>query len=83
MQIFGLPKNQVTPLNTQNIGDSIFKGIVPSEELMLNDEDWDPIMRIKVKLDLTKSLPKGFYNRRPGKEEWVHFRYERLPAFYS
>lgn len=75
--------NQITPLNARNIADSIFEGLAISDDPMFNDEDWDPILRVKIKLNLKTPLPKGFYNRRPGKEEWISFMYERLPSFCS
>ena len=71
----------MTTLNAYNIANLIFERLVNTEELIVNDEDWDPIMQIKVKLNLTKPLSKGFYNHKPGKEEWVQFKYKRLPAF--
>ena len=39
VQMYGLPINKVTPINAQNIVDSIFKGLANTEEPIVNDED--------------------------------------------
>ena len=40
---------------------------------MYTDEEWEPVMRIRVALNLKQPFPQGFMNTMMGKNEWVQF----------
>lgn len=42
---------------------------------------WGEFLRVRIKLDLTKPLPRGCMLKLQGQSVWVAFRYERLPKF--
>ena len=82
VQISSLPLNQITHSNVKAIANLVFGGLIKSDDLMIHNDDWDLIIRIKVKLDFTTPLPKGFHNCCQAKKDWILFYYERLPHFF-
>ncbi|KAF5477665.1 hypothetical protein F2P56_004284, partial [Juglans regia] len=41
---------------------------------------WGKFLRIRVELDITKTLLRGLFINVDGKKTWVYFKYERLPS---
>ena len=78
--IHGLPLQHMTKKNMLAIANNMFTGLELSENSMCMNEEWEPIMRLKVAVDLGKPLPRGFMNQREDKNQWVLFQYERLPS---
>jgi hypothetical protein len=42
---------------------------------------WGEFLRVKIRLDLTKPLPRGRKINIQGNSIWIRFQYERLPRF--
>lgn len=85
-QVHGLPMEKMTCPNGQIIAGNIGKLIrveAPNEGLSLSRS----FLRIRVEMDVSLPLPKGFMFKRQTqnsyeiKETWVHFKYERLSDY--
>lgn len=81
IQIHGLPLDFVTKVNGQTIGRLI--GLVLEVDGIGLEEDINSIfLKVRVKLNVTKPLPKGFLLKRDRIEDsWIEFKYERLLKF--
>ena len=55
------------PLKCQIYSHQPFSGLVQVDDFMFNEEAWEPIMRIRITLSFTNSLPQGFMNNSKGK----------------
>ncbi|KAK3040000.1 hypothetical protein RJ639_027190 [Escallonia herrerae] len=81
VRVYRLPPNRMTTNNAITIGRRIgeLQQIEISKDGRLGEKGF---LRLRVKIDIEKPLPKGFAMRKEGKEDaWIQFRYERLPDF--
>jgi hypothetical protein len=67
----------------QKVGLQIGATLGEVEEVETNDEGfgWGEYLRVRVKLDLSKPIPRGRRLKLQGETIWVIFKYERLPRF--
>ncbi|KAI8001217.1 putative ribonuclease H protein [Camellia lanceoleosa] len=86
VQVHGLPLEKMTRTNGEAIGKRLGRLIRVdghSEELLLNR----CFFRIRVELDITKPLPRGFFLKKFGrsteetKELWIDFKIKKLSDF--
>lgn len=81
VQIHGLAPDQMLLRNAKVIGENIGK-VVEIEEGESDASFRKTYMRIKVELEVGKSLKKGMWVRREeASPVWVEFKYERLSSF--
>ena len=65
----------------RKVGHQIGSTIGPVEEVDTDEEGlgWGNYLRVRVQLDLTKPIPRGWRINLLGNSVWVPFQYERLP----
>ena len=83
MQVWYLAPQLVNSENALDIANNFFTGIVSTENFTFMDEIGLPVIRMKVKVDLSKPLPRGFYVGEDTdwiEKDWASFKYERLPS---
>ena len=83
MQVWHLAPQLVNSENALDIANDFFAGIVSTENFTFMDEIGLPVMRMKVKVDFSKPLPRGFYVGEDTywiEKDWTSFKYERLPS---
>ena len=61
MQVWGLATQLVHSENALDIANDFFTGIFSTENFIFMDEIRIHVLRMKVKVDLSKPLPCGFY----------------------
>ena len=61
MQVWHLAPQLVNSENALDIANDFFLGIVSIENFTFMDEIELLVIRMKVKVDLSKPLPRGFY----------------------
>lgn len=81
VQIHGLPLGQMNKKNGEAIASLLgkldFSGMKAYDTSTFKD-----YLRLRVIIDITKPLKKGFFLKRKEKEDlWVRFKYERLSDF--
>lgn len=83
VQIHGLPIEKMTQRNAEIIGKCFAK-------LLAMESSTDGILlgrsflRVKVEIEISKPLPKGFWLRKSteaGQDLWISYRYEKLSDF--
>lgn len=81
IRLLNLPMGYRNKKVARKIGDSIGEFLEGGEEE--EDISWGQSIRIRVRLDITKPLLRGFMLKGQdiGEECWVTIRYERLPEF--
>lgn len=68
---------------TQEIGVQVGNkmGIVMEVDVDEDGVGWSPYLRIKAELDITKPLMRWTLLNLQGNQNWISFKYERLPNF--
>jgi hypothetical protein len=68
---------------SRGIGSKIGASLGNVEEVAVADDDvgWGRYLRIRVVIDLYQPLERGRSLTLNGASSWVHFKYEKLPAF--
>lgn len=81
LRIINLPIGFNNEMVARKIGNKL--GVYLDMDKKKNDTAWGNSIRIRVKLDITKPLRRGFMLRTEGSNEacWVTIRYERIPEF--
>ncbi|KAF7147901.1 hypothetical protein RHSIM_Rhsim03G0083400 [Rhododendron simsii] len=83
VQIHGLPVEKMSRTNADIIGRRFGKLLAveaSSENILLSRS----FLRVRVEINISKPLPKGFWLRGkddPGRDRWISFKYEKLPDF--
>ncbi|KAF7139019.1 hypothetical protein RHSIM_Rhsim07G0114000 [Rhododendron simsii] len=83
VQIHGLPIEKMTQRNAEIIGKRFSKllAIESSVDGLLLGRSF---LRVKVEIEISKPLPKGFWlrkNTEAGKDLWISYKYEKLSDF--
>lgn len=83
VQIHGLPVEKMTKANAETIGNRLGRllGIEAISDGLLLERSF---LRVRVELNLSQPLPKGFWLRRKepsGFDLWIAYKYERLTDF--
>ncbi|KAI8571721.1 hypothetical protein RHMOL_Rhmol01G0141500 [Rhododendron molle] len=81
VQIHGLPVEKMCRANSETIGKRFGKliaiEVAPSTTLLSHS-----FLRVKVEINISQPLPKGFMLRRKTRRDlWISYVYERLPDF--
>lgn len=63
----------------RKIGESV--GTVEAVDTEANGMGWGEFLRVKIRIDLHKPLPRGRKINVEGKQLWIYFQYEKLPKF--
>jgi hypothetical protein len=65
----------------KDVGLQIGSAMGAVEEVETDEDDigWGKFLRVRIRMDLRKPLPRGRRVKILGRSEWVHFQYERLP----
>lgn len=80
VQVHGLPLGFLNPKTGMVIAESL--GDVIAVEDPCEKGSMTNFLRVRVWLDVSKPLKRGFFLRRPNEEDiWVHFKFERLSDF--
>ncbi|KAF7128180.1 hypothetical protein RHSIM_Rhsim11G0009900 [Rhododendron simsii] len=81
VQIHGLPLGQMNRKNGETIANLI--GKLDSSGMKAYDTTiFKDYLRLRVIIDITKPLKKGFFLKRREKDDlWIRFKYERLSDF--
>ncbi|XP_042950058.1 uncharacterized protein LOC122282169 [Carya illinoinensis] len=68
---------------TREIGRELFSGMVKVVEVETDESGcgWGSSLRARVIVDITKPLIRGRFIKVGGVQNWVPFKYERLPLF--
>lgn len=81
VQVHGLPLGQMNRKNGEAIANLIGKPD-PSGTKVYDTATFKDYLRLRVIIDITKPLKKGFFLKRRDKEDlWIKFKYERLSDF--
>ncbi|KAE8704287.1 hypothetical protein F3Y22_tig00110458pilonHSYRG00436 [Hibiscus syriacus] len=81
VQVHGLSLDQMSPKNAKKVGDQIGR-VLEIEDPISSHGIRRGFFRIRVLIDVSKSLPSGFWASRAGKSNiWVSFKYEHLADF--
>ncbi|KAG5556475.1 hypothetical protein RHGRI_006921 [Rhododendron griersonianum] len=81
VQIHGLPLGQMNRKNGEAIASLIGK-LDSSGMKAFDTSTFKDYLRLRIIIDITKPLKKGFFLKRREKEDlWVRFKYERLSDF--
>lgn len=81
VRMFNLPLSCMVKDVGYQIGSTM--GMVEEVE---TDEDgigWGKFLRVRIKFDLHKPIPRGRRVKLKGKSEWISFHYEKLPRVCS
>jgi hypothetical protein len=78
-RMFILPLSCMSAAMGHQIGKSV--GIVEDVETEDDGVGWGTYLRVKIRLDIAKPLPRGRVLKINGSDTWVAFQYERLPKF--
>ncbi|GMY22288.1 protein at-4/1 [Fagus crenata] len=80
VQLHGVPMIYMTKETGERVGNAIgttLEVVVPESGI-----GWGPLLRVRVRLDITKPFPRGrLINFQSLGQMWVSFKYERLPWF--
>ncbi|KAI8527031.1 hypothetical protein RHMOL_Rhmol12G0045000 [Rhododendron molle] len=80
VQVHGLPLGQMNKKNGSLIASMIGQEVVQGNTSSSSVKFWG-YLRLRVIIDITKPLKKGFFLKREGKEDlWIKFKYERAPS---
>ena len=65
----------------QKVGYQLGATVRDVEDVETNEEGfgWGEFLRVWIKLDLSKPIPRGRKLKIQGETIWVNFKYERLP----
>jgi hypothetical protein len=65
----------------QRIGYQLGAAMGEVEDVEMNEDGfgWGEYLRVRIKLDLSKPIPRGHKLKIQGETTWVYFKYERLP----
>lgn len=81
VQVHGLPLGQMNNKNGSVIASMIGQEVVQGNT-SFSSARFQGYLRLRVIIDITKPLKKGFFLKREGKEDlWIKFKYERLSDF--
>lgn len=79
VQFHNLPLGMMNQVYGEKLGRTV--GDVKGIDVDTNGLGWAPYLRIKIWIDITKSLLKGGLISHEGKQFLTSFMYERLPNF--
>jgi hypothetical protein len=79
VRMFDLPLACMGKEIGRKIGESI--GVVEAVDVGANGMGWGEFLRVKIRINLSKPLPRGRKINVEGKQVWIRFQYERLPKF--
>lgn len=79
VQIHNLPLGMTKSIYGKRFGKSIREVI--KLDIDKDGMGWGPYLRVKVKVNVTKPLPKGCLTPSRDKPVWIEFKYERLLNF--
>ena len=80
VQIYNLPRKHRTMETGMAIGASL--GEVMEVDVADTGVQWGKCLRVRVKIDVARKLIRGRKIKvEDGVDQWVHFKYERLPNF--
>ncbi|KAI8563747.1 hypothetical protein RHMOL_Rhmol03G0132900 [Rhododendron molle] len=81
VQVHGLPLGQINKKNGSLIASMIGQEVVQGNT-SFSSARFQGYLHLRVIIDITKPLKKGFFLKREGKEDlWIKFKYERLSDF--